>query len=494
MTEWINTDYSAWIADNCPVNSDVLSLDLSDPPVGGIDFTNIKNLYNLQILHLDRNHLFVIPSEIFDLHNLTFLNLSNNYIIDIPSEIGNLCNLQKLYLANNQIITISEDIGNLHNIQEIYLQNNELYTIPLGICNLQTLVYLSLSSNNITLIPSEIGNLHNLIAFYIHNNTIKSLPPEIGNLRTLTDLLISYNELSSLPPEIGNLRTLSDLLMSNNELTSLPPEIGNLTVLKTLDMSNNELTSLPPEIGNLINIESFDVSGNPLNYIPPNVRRLFEENQQGVYQDTQSVHNSTIQQSIKDSIMRLISIPLVISSDKVIVSIIEDTTLTDFTKKSLVEYSQNTDLIIACAQTHVGVIACAQTPVGVIPEGDERLRDIEVNVTFIEVLVVVWNRIVINEHSTDIKNVLNDEMLDAECKCFTGRVSRLVNCLSVFDSLVDIMISDNEQIGHVITVTGNRLKTENRYTVELHKVMSRYILIELGHSEDVVNVWVDCIE
>jgi hypothetical protein len=74
------------------------------------------------------------------------------------------------------------------------------------------------------------------------------------------------------------------------------------------------------------------------------------------------------------------------------------------------------------------------------------------NITFEELLLYVFNRIEINEHKDEIKRVLNTEMTESVCKCFTGRMSRLINCLNGFDSLVNIQIADNEQISQVIEV------------------------------------------
>ena len=55
------------------------------------------------------------------------------------------------------------------------------------------------------------------------------------------------------------------------------------------------------------------------------------------------------------------------------------------------------------------------------------------NITFEELLIHVLNRIEINENKNEIKNILNIEMSDSLCKCFTGRMSRLINCLNGFD-------------------------------------------------------------
>ena len=48
---------------------------------------------------------------------------------------------------------------------------------------------------------------------------------------------------------------------------------------------------------------------------------------------------------------------------------------------------------------------------------------------------------------------INDEMNDSVCKCFTGRMSRLVNVLNGFDEIVIINISKNQRIWNIIIIT-----------------------------------------
>ena len=50
----------------------------------------------------------------------------------------------------------------------------------------------------------------------------------------------------------------------------------------------------------------------------------------------------------------------------------------------------------------------------------------------------------------EIKHILNQEMTDSICKCFTGRLVRTINCLNGFSSLVNIHIKDSEQIANII--------------------------------------------
>ncbi len=83
--------------------------------------------------------------------------------------------------------------------------------------------------------------------------------------------------------------------------------------------------------------------------------------------------------------------------------IIADLILTTDTKESLVEYS-------ACNEVHSTL-----------------------NVTFREVLQSVWFIIKNHKDSDEIKRILNAEMSESICKCFTGRLSRLINTLNGFD-------------------------------------------------------------
>ena len=232
-----------------------------------------------------------------------------------------------------------------------------------------------------------------------------------------------------------------------------------------LELYNNNLTSIPPEIGQLRNLTDISLENNPIEHIPLNVARILERQRrvlQGVYADTQSVHNSTIQQTLRESMMRLLSEK--ITEKDVIPLVLSDSILTPFTKESLVEYSRDDSI-------HTGL-----------------------NVTFLAVLVVVWNRIMISPHADEIKAVLNTEMTDAECKCFTGRISRLVNCLNGFDELVVIKISDNEQIGNVISIIKTKLEEANEYTVERHKAEAGKRLQELGVKDEEIAIWLAFIE
>jgi hypothetical protein len=95
---------------------------------------------------------------------------------------------------------------------------------------------------------------------------------------------------------------------------------------------------------------------------------------------------------------------------------------------------------------------------------------------------------------------MDTEMQDAECKCFTGRMSRLVNCLNGFDDRIKIQISDNEQIGNIVAIERNRLFamgepdiTESEL-ISLLKTNVALALKERAYSDAVIQEWIEYIE
>jgi hypothetical protein len=109
--------------------------------------------------------------------------------------------------------------------------------------------------------------------------------------------------------------------------------------------------------------------------------------------------------------------------------------------------------------------------------------------TFDEVLCCVWQVISEHKESSEIKKILNTEMKDSMCKCFTGRLSRLVNCLNGFDSRVLIKISDKNQILNII------IKNKNAFdNVEKQKENSMKELLNLGYNENEINEYLIYLE
>jgi Leucine-rich repeat (LRR) protein len=425
----------------------------------------IGNLVNLNHLNCEHNNLTELPKEIGNLVNLTKLKLYDNKLTELPKEIGNLVNLTKLRLYDNNLTELPKEIGNLQNLTELNFSRcgNKLTELPKVIFKLKNLESLCIGYNNLTALPKEIGNLVNLTDLYCHNNNLTELPKEIGNLVNLTDLYCINNNLTELPKEIGNLVNLTDFKLTNNKLTELPKEIGNLINLENLCISDNKLTELPLEIINLRLIITIRYDNNPIeNLLHPIIHRFLNnlnkmKPNKSIYDDNQNVHSSSIQQSIKDSIFNLMKY----YKTDYILKYLDNDILTENTMKALVEYSAS-----------------------------KEIHSI-MNITFEELLKAVFIEIELFDidKQKEIFKIMNQEMNDSICMCFTGRISRLINCLNGFSEKVSVNISTNEEISNIIITLKNKIHDID----ELKKTINKELL-ERGYSHDIITEWLKYVE
>ena len=117
--------------------------------------------------------------------------------------------------------------------------------------------------------------------------------------------------------------------------------------------------------------------------------------------------------------------------------------------------------------------------------------------TFSEVLWYTLQTIIKDfdiDTQQEIKSILNQEMADAECKCFTGRINGVINCLNGFSPLVSIQISDGEQIWNIIVMSKEKLELTGSYTIGSHKELVEKELVERGYSKNIINEWIGFIE
>jgi len=456
----------------------------------------IKNLKNLNLLLCNFNKLLEIPKEIGSLTNLLIFNCSNNFNIkNLPNEIGNLKNLQELYINNMKLTILPETIGNLKNLTKLCCIFNNLESIPSSIINLENLIELNLTKNNLieipdlkklknlrklgishnklyklpinigelinlellecgvnnlTTIPRSIKKLKKLEILELNNNKILFLPREIGELIKLKNLKICYNNLIEFPKEINKWTNLEILKCNNNNLTIFPNIYNNVN-LNFLDIKNNSIKSLPAEISMCYKLNDFLFSNNPIEYIPPNINRFISRKKykQYIYNDKQSVHNNNIQKCIRESVNNLLNDGF---HNFTIEKIINDNILKKNIKEQIIEYCNDINI-----HSTLGL-------------------------TFKELLSYVWYRIEYHQDKDVIKSILNSEMNDALCQCFTGRMSRLVNCLNGFYNDIVINISTNEQISNIIIIN----KNDN---IEIWKENVKKELEERNYDNKIIQEW-----
>ncbi len=380
--------------------------------------------------------LKIYDSNIYDFINcnpleVTYLSIyAPNNIKLILNNLYKFVNLQKLSLYDNQITEI-KGLDNLVNLQILDLSNNKITEIK-GLDNLVNLQYLELQSNNIT----EIQGLYNL-----------------GNLQTLSLYGNHITEILCL----DNLVNLQYLWLNNNKVIEIKG-LDNLVNLKNLYLYSNQIIELPLNLCNFRNIYDFNGNNNPIEYIPFPVQRWLNRNRNrnknNIYNDDQNVHNHTIQASFRNSLTNLLKDKTTINLETVKNEIINNEILTEQTKREIINYC------------------------------DDPTEHSTYLITYSDLLIYVWSRI---RNNNEILTVLNQEISDGLCMCFTGRMTRLLNVLVGFYDDIELQISDSEQITNII------MSFKNKYVGEQLKDAVKKELIERQYSEAIINEWLEYI-
>lgn len=385
--------------------------------------------------------------------------------------------LRQLNCSHNKLSYLPNDLSMSDILQQHFLMKpkNKL-SLPWS-----CLQILDCSNNSLICLPDILPqSLHTLNC---SDNILAHLPVVLS--QSLHTLNCSYNKLTRLPVSLP--QTLQMLDCSNNKLTRLPdalPQIlrqfscyrNNLTQLpdilpqslKILQCDRNKLTNLPMSIIRCYLLEQISYDNNPLDILSPIIRRFLDRPRAKsndplkVYNDTQSVHNHNIQVSISISIGNILKDEIFLTEKIVREQIMKDPILTATAKERITKYCiDNT--------THSVLM-----------------------ITFEDLLLYVWQRIVRHAQRDELKKILNQELADSQSKCFTGRLSRLLNCLNGFYNDINIKIEDSEQIGNIIVMIKEQLG--DSYTVEKHKELVEKELLERGYDKTVIDEWLSFIE
>ncbi|ATZ80673.1 leucine rich repeat protein [Bodo saltans virus] len=404
-----------------------------------------------------------IPKEIGQLVNLTDFNCYNNQITKIPKEIRQLINLTHFNCSCNEITKIPKEIGQLVKLIWFECYQNKIIKIPKEIEHLVNLARFGCSNNQITKIPKEIGQLVNLSEFVCSNNRITEIPIEINKLINLEYIKCSYNKITKIPKEIGQLINLIQFECNNNKIKEVPKEIGRLVNLGHFDCAHNQITEIPIEIINCENLWDCDYSNNEIEYIPPQLQQWLNRYVQQIYNDAQSVHNHNIQLCISNSINYITKFKPNLDIESLKTHILNNNLLEEQTKQLLFEY---------CEDITVHSV---------------------LNITFVELLISVYDFILNHKDKDNIFAILNKEITDSLCKCFSGRISRLINTLNGFDENIIINISNAEQIGNIFIMVKQKLELEEKYSDGLFKEIVTKELQERNYDEATIKEWIDNI-
>lgn len=408
------------------INLEKLICDIKD------SFEPLTHCPNLKYLLIGcNNHTIAEPlSKCAGLETFGFMGSSGSKLFDTISNYSWYNNLKELYCNNSKIITI-EQIAKCVNLELLSCDHNQIKSLK------------------------PLINCVNLKKLYCSHNRIKSLDP-IYNIK-LERLFCENNKITSLYP-LNGCTSLKRLYCNNNLITSLLP-LSSCTNLKMLRCDNNQITSLVPLIY-LRQLSEIDYDGNPLE-IPTNqvlrfLDRVTTNCKSSIYHDNQNVHDSQIQLTVCQSVQNLLRDTKPIFSIDVII----DSNLKASTKEALVEYCQ-----------------------------DQTVHSIHL-ITYEELLSYVWQRIVKSEHHSELFRILEEQIIDSECKCYTGRFNRTLSVLVGFYNDIRINISDKSRISAIILVCRDKVIP---YDSRIHQELAKKELFEAGYTEEEINPWIEAI-
>ena len=177
-----------------------------------------------------------------------------------------------------------------------------------------------------------------------------------------------------------------------------------------------------------------------------------------VYNNKQNIHNHHIQNSFRNSLNNIFKDKQLLDLAIIKQQILKNSILTEQTKREILNYCDDN-------ATHFSYL-----------------------ITYSDLLIYVWSRIIASANADEILAVLNQEISDGLCMCFTGRLTRLLNTLVGFYSDIELQISDSEQITNIIMGLKNKFSSGE----ELRNAV-RKELYERQYSESIINEWLNYI-
>ena len=266
---------------------------------------NIGHLYTF-IVHLDFNHLTVIPAYAFKNlsavnvtsinihlnnnriskvdtrafngieHALTFLNLNNNNLSHLPVALTGLPSLLHLYLMANPFVNIDASVlANLSNIINVFkISTGRSTSLPNELGFKNSLKNLEMSYSDFATIPSVVCRLKYLRSFTV--NYSPNLSRYNGSIfdacnqtmSTVSVLSLQYDQLTTVPKFALVFPSMESLFLGSNALHKIESNsFVGLTSLTELDLHSNNLTRVPFAINKAINLRKLYVNNNKIDTI-----------------------------------------------------------------------------------------------------------------------------------------------------------------------------------------------------------------------------------
>ena len=273
---------------------------------------------------------------------------------------------------------------------------------------------------------------------------------------------LSQNSLTSFPFERFPL--LRKFNASHNNFTNLDG-IPSCPKIRTLNIEHNQITDFSP-ICHLPKLEYLHTANNPAPNQDPRTTRILQRfaleatraniRARNIYSNSQNVHDSSIQLSVKKSVENLLKDPIVTYNPESVI---------------------NSGLPADTVTTIINYCSC------------EAIHS-DHDLTYAELFAYVWARIQKHEARLELYKILADQISDSECKCFTGRFNRTLSVLVGFYDDIFINISDSSRISAIVIAIGSKL---DPYTAAQHVSDATKALTEAGYSMSDIQPWLEAI-
>ena len=364
-----------------------------------------------------------------------------------------------------------------------------------------SLTYMDLTGHRLSKLPDPLPSKLQILIF--DNNAVLNLPRLPSTLRMLSG---RTNKITCLPDMSHCVELESIDLFDNNILEisgGLPPNLRTLDVsytrlrriayetlprtLVSLHASFCFLTTHPPE--DYRRIVRYDHNNIPeqmytANYMyneerwagqvvtTPTVTKAVETK---IYGDAQNVHASSIQSSVDKSLTYVLKYESPVASKR---------TKRDHCREVCDLFAWRLFAPWSYRMSFVGMQ-------GLIRMWCEcHTIHSRHGITFDRLLSKVWDIIQDHEHRKEMEKVLRDELIASRAVCFTGRFSRVLNCLTGFVPEVQIGIDDREQMQNQISMAVEKLREDPE---ALRREVDR-ILDEFDVSPSDRTPWLSALE
>lgn len=349
-------------------------------------------------------------------------------------------------------------------IEEIFARGNKIHNLP-DLSHLPNLIVIDLQDNYVEILENPFPP--NITRINLSYNMIETISDDLSQVASLVHLNLSFNKIS----EIGKflMETETRISIDHNDLeVKTTIAYSNEEELKEKERALQEKIKQRRQFLNKNNIHQVefrqtDIGGQPMvNTFNQRQRRI--QNDRNIYKDSQNVHDTSIQDSIRKSLDYIMDFNRV-PKDKFYFYKLEKC----FTKKSFFGIVRQEDRVLSNLREYK---ASKQT------FGHRQ-------VTYTQLLERIWAIASVSPHKKGILKRLKQEAIESKNVCFTGQMSRLVNVLVGFDENVTVGISDGEQLNNQMSQI--RKVAEKRFAVDSEEY-TKYCLEECKKILDIHNI------